>query len=184
MSLFVERCEVRQLMNDVEITARPLVEKKGNKLEIRYGDGVGSMSTDVTKVRQMLLNLLSNASKFTENGRVTLDVEIEPPGRWIRFTVTDTGIGMTPEQVGRLFVPFQQADAATTRKYGGTGLGLALTRHFAQMMGGDINVESAAGEGTSFMIRIPTAVRHGTVTNQPIPIPLPESDFDPEATRA
>jgi CheY-like chemotaxis protein/anti-sigma regulatory factor (Ser/Thr protein kinase) len=115
------------------------------------------MHADLTKVRQALFNLLSNAAKFTEHGTVTLTVERETvEGRdWVRFRVADTGIGMTPEQLGKLFQPFSQADATTTRKFGGTGLGLALTQRLCQMMGGDITVESALGQGSTFTVWLP-----------------------------
>jgi CheY-like chemotaxis protein/anti-sigma regulatory factor (Ser/Thr protein kinase) len=118
------------------------------------------MHADLTKVRQALFNLLSNAAKFTENGTVTLTVERETVegDDWLRFSVADTGIGMTPEQLGKLFQPFSQADASTTRKFGGTGLGLALTQRLCQMMGGDINVESAPGKGSTFTIWLPAAI--------------------------
>jgi CheY-like chemotaxis protein len=115
------------------------------------------MREDVTKVRQVLLNLLSNAAKFTEKGAVSLEVarEQDVTGSWVVFRVRDTGIGMTPEQTGKLFQAFMQADGSTMRKYGGTGLGLALSRKFCVMMGGDINVESAPGKGSTFIVRLP-----------------------------
>jgi CheY-like chemotaxis protein len=118
------------------------------------------MRADLTKVRQALFNLLSNACKFTDHGTVTLRVDRETAGGadWLRFAVSDSGIGMTPEQVSRLFQDFTQADAATGRKYGGTGLGLALSRRLCRLMGGDIGVESAPGHGSTFTIRLPAAV--------------------------
>ncbi|MFK5600577.1 response regulator, partial [Methylobacterium sp. HMF5984] len=120
---------------------------------------VGRARTDATKLRQCVFNLLSNAAKFTEGGTITLTAarEVNVTGDWLRFTVQDTGIGMSPEQVGRLFERFTQADESTTRNYGGTGLGLALSRAFAQLLGGDITVDSVEGEGTIFTLRIPTA---------------------------
>ena len=110
------------------------------------------MRADLTKVRQNLFNLLSNACKFTQRGTISLDVtrEVVDGLEWVTFRVSDTGIGMTPEQMAKLFQPFTQADASTTRQYGGTGLGLAITKHFCQMMGGDITVESALGKGSTF----------------------------------
>ncbi len=118
------------------------------------------MRADLTKVRQALFNLLSNACKFTDHGEVSLTAarETADRGDWITFRVSDTGIGMTPEQMGRLFQEFSQADAATTRKYGGTGLGLALSRRLCRMMGGDITVESEPGRGTTFTLRLPVEV--------------------------
>jgi CheY-like chemotaxis protein/anti-sigma regulatory factor (Ser/Thr protein kinase) len=148
------------MIQDVVTTIGPLVEKNANTLEVRYATELGPMRADLTKVRQTLFNLLSNACKFTERGTITLEVAsntVDSIG-WITFRVTDTGIGMTPEQMGQLFQAFSQADTSTTRKYGGTGLGLAITRHFCQMMGGDITVESTAGAGSTFTIRLPAEI--------------------------
>jgi signal transduction histidine kinase len=115
------------------------------------------MEADLTKVRQTLFNLLSNAAKFTEHGTIKLNVEREPED-WISFAVSDTGIGMTEEQLGRLFEAFAQAEASTRSKYGGTGLGLAISRHFCRMMGGDLTVESVYGQGSTFTVRLPVRV--------------------------
>ena len=141
-------------------TAQPLVEKNANTLEVCRADDLGTMYADLTKVQQGLFNLLSNAAKFTEQGTITLDVvrETVDGADQITFRVSDTGIGMTPEQVGKLFQAFSQADASTTRKYGGTGLGLAITKRFCQMMGGDITVESEVGVGSTFTIRLPAEI--------------------------
>ena len=118
-------------------------------------------SADQTRIRQALLNLASNANKFTERGTVTIRARrtTEAGREWVTMAVTDTGIGLTPEQVGKLFQEFVQADASTTRKYGGTGLGLAISRRFCQMMGGDITVESELGQGSTFTIRLPAEGR-------------------------
>jgi CheY-like chemotaxis protein/anti-sigma regulatory factor (Ser/Thr protein kinase) len=134
-----------------------LFEKNGNHLEVRCAEDVGLIREDVTKVRQVLLNLLSNAAKFTEKGNVSLEVvrESDVTGSWVVIRVRDSGIGMTPEQTAKLFQAFTQADGSTMRKYGGTGLGLALSRKFCVMMGGDINVESEAGKGSTFIVRLP-----------------------------
>ena len=125
------------------------------------------MRSDLTKVRQALFNLLSNASKFTQRGTITLRAgrENSNGGEWISFSVCDTGIGMSPEQTSKLFQAFTQADASTTRKYGGTGLGLAISRKFCQMMGGDIAVESALGQGSTFEVRLPSTVPEEIATN-------------------
>ena len=157
MKLFLETFEVASLIEEVVATARPLVEKNGNRLDVRCAGDVGQIREDVTKVRQVLLNLLSNAAKFTEKGIVSLQVsrESDVTGSWVVFRVRDTGIGMTPEQTAKLFQAFTQADGSTMRKYGGTGLGLALSRKFCVMMGGDINVESAPGKGSTFVVRLP-----------------------------
>jgi signal transduction histidine kinase len=118
------------------------------------------MYSDLTKVRQVLFNLLSNAIKFTQHGTITLSAvrEAIEDGEWITFRVVDSGIGMTAEQQQHLFQEFSQADSSTTSKYGGTGLGLAIGRRFCQLMGGDISVESQAGEGSTFTVRLPAAV--------------------------
>jgi CheY-like chemotaxis protein/anti-sigma regulatory factor (Ser/Thr protein kinase) len=125
------------------------------------------MHADQTRIRQALLNLASNANKFTERGTVAIDVRrLTEEGReWVAMAVTDTGIGLSPEQMGRLFQEFMQADASTTRKYGGTGLGLAISRRFCQMMGGDITVRSELGRGSTFTIRLPARV--GTAQSLP-----------------
>ena len=116
------------------------------------------MRADLTKVRQTLFNLLSNAAKFTDHGTVSLSVRREPDD-WITFAVSDTGIGMTEEQMGRLFEAFSQAEASTRSRYGGTGLGLAISRQFCRLMGGDIAVESSYGRGSTFTVRLPAVVQ-------------------------
>jgi CheY-like chemotaxis protein len=134
-----------------------LIQQNGNTLRIVCPAGVGSMHADMTKVRQVLFNLLSNASKFTQRGKVSLEVERTKEGQtdWLTFRVSDSGIGMTPEQIGKLFQRFSQADSATTNKYGGTGLGLALCRSFCEMMGGSVSVASEFGQGSIFTVRLP-----------------------------
>ncbi|BAU64536.1 integral membrane sensor hybrid histidine kinase [Stanieria sp. NIES-3757] len=168
MELYPEQFNVCNLIKDVVATIHPLVEKNANHLKIDLPDNLGTMYTDLTKIRQSLFNLLSNASKFTENGTITLKVEqyVNAGQDWMSFQVTDMGIGMTPEQLGRLFQAFTQADASTTRKYGGTGLGLAITKRFCQMMGGDIFVESQFGKGSTFTIRLPVEVKKSIKSEQ------------------
>ena len=165
MELFLETFDLTKLINEVIATATPLVSKKGNALAVDCPVDIGAMHADATKLRQMLLNLLSNASKFTEKGTVTLKAArfIEDEADFMELSVTDTGIGMNPEQLSRLFQAFSQADASTTSKYGGTGLGLAISKQFAHMMQGDITVTSASGVGSTFTIRMPTKV----LTKQP-----------------
>jgi signal transduction histidine kinase/CheY-like chemotaxis protein len=165
MELYLETFDLTKLVNEVIATASPLVAKKGNTLAIDCPADIGTMHADATKLRQMLLNLLSNASKFTEKGTVTLKAtrHYEADGDAIELAVIDTGIGMTPEQLGRLFQAFSQADASTASKYGGTGLGLAISKQFAQMMQGDITVTSTPGTGSTFTIRMPARV----LTKQP-----------------
>ena len=160
MELFLETFDVAKMIDEVASTIRPMVEKNANTLHIERAADLGAMHADQIKVRQGLFNLLSNAAKFTHEGSITLEVERElMEGReWIVFRVTDTGIGLSPEQIVKLFQDFTQADASTTRKFGGTGLGLALTRRFCQIMGGDVTVHSVPGEGSIFTIKLPAVV--------------------------
>ncbi|HXV97899.1 MAG TPA: response regulator, partial [Anaerolineae bacterium] len=167
------------MIKNVVTTIQPLIQKNNNAFEVHCTDSVGTMQADLTKVRQIIFNLLSNASKFTERGTITLTVErrknedrgINAPEstqpsasldlssqEWLVFGVSDTGIGMTSEQMENLFEEFTQADASTTRKYGGTGLGLTISRRFCQMMGGEIEVESEPGQGSTFTVWLPAQV--------------------------
>ncbi|MFN7924682.1 MAG: response regulator [Bryobacteraceae bacterium] len=156
MELYLETFPVDKMVQDVAAIIQPLAQKRTNKLVVSIGSSLGSMHADNTKVRQALFNLLSNACKFTEKGTVTLEAERQ--GDWFEFRVTDTGIGMTPEQSAKLFQAFTQADASISGKFGGTGLGLAISQHFCHMMGGNISVTSEAGKGTSFFVRLPAQV--------------------------
>lgn len=160
MELYLETFEIDSLIQETLSTIHPLIEQNANTLEYLIPEDLPAMYADLTKVRQSLFNLLSNASKFTNNGTISLKVSCDSDQEqdWIIFQVTDSGIGMTQEQIGKLFQAFTQADASTTRKYGGTGLGLAITKKFCQMMGGDINVTSEVGKGSTFTIRLPTKV--------------------------
>jgi CheY-like chemotaxis protein len=160
MELYLETFDVGAMVRDVAAVIRPLAEKNRNRLAVECAEGAGSMHADLTKVRQALFNLLSNACKFTEAGAVRLAVAREPApaGDVLEFAVTDTGIGMTPEQIDRLFREFSQADVTVTRRYGGTGLGLALSRRLARMMGGDITVASEPGRGSTFRMSLPATV--------------------------
>ena len=157
MELHRETFDLATLVDEILATAQPLIEKNANRLELVCPPHIGTMHADLTKVRQMVLNLLSNAAKFTDHGTITLIVERESGagGDALILRVRDSGIGMTPAQMDRLFEAFSQADAATAAKYGGTGLGLTITKHFAQMMGGDVTVESRPGVGSTFTIRLP-----------------------------
>jgi signal transduction histidine kinase/DNA-binding response OmpR family regulator len=157
MTVLLEDVDGPAMIEDLASTVQPLVDANHNRLVIRLDASFGMIYTDVTKVRQSLLNLLSNACKFTEHGTITLDAVVErrTDARWAVFSVSDTGIGMTSEQISRLFREFTQADASTTRKYGGTGLGLAISRTFCRMIGGDISVQSKPGQGTTFRIQVP-----------------------------
>ena len=154
MDLYLETFSVPTLVRDVVSIVQPLVEKNANTLVVDCPGDVGPMHADQTKVRQALFNLMSNAAKFTDHGTISLTVQREPDD-WLTFAVSDTGIGMTEEQLGRLFEAFSQAEASTRSKYGGTGLGLAISRHFCRLMGGDLTVESAHGRGSTFTVRLP-----------------------------
>ena len=160
MELHLETFSLVPLIEDVAKTIEPMATKNGNRLVIECPAELGTMHADQTRVRQSLLNLASNANKFTEKGTITITArQGHENGRdWIALAVTDTGIGMTPEQMGKLFQEFSQASSKTASKYGGTGLGLVISRRFCQMMGGDITVESEPGRGSTFTIRLPRIV--------------------------
>ncbi|MCJ2084522.1 response regulator [Methylobacterium sp. E-005] len=162
VEIYAEDCDVAAVVREVATTVDGLIAKKGNVLSLDLAEDLGTAHTDVTKLRQCLINLLSNAAKFTENGRITLAVTRTADA--LRFAVADTGIGMTAEQVGKLFERFAQADASTTRRFGGTGLGLAITRAFAEMLGGAITVASREGEGTTFTLTLPLHVAGADVS--------------------
>jgi signal transduction histidine kinase len=160
MDIYLETFEIPGMVSDVVSTIDTLVKKNGNQLKVEVDETIGEMRADITKVRQALFNLLSNAAKFTHEGVIGLVVqgEQEDDVDWIRMSVSDSGIGIPPEKIDHVFDEFSQADETTTRDYGGTGLGLPISRRFCQMMGGDITVESAMGEGSTFMIRLPLEV--------------------------
>ena len=151
--LYLETFSVDTLLDEVAATVRPLAEGKGNRLEIRKDDGLGEMYSDLTKVRQTLLNLSGNALKFTEGGTVTISARRD--GDDVVFEVSDTGIGIAPEHMDRLFQPFSQAESSTARRFGGTGLGLVISRRFCEMLGGDVTVQSEPGVGSTFTVRLP-----------------------------
>jgi Amt family ammonium transporter len=192
MDLYLEPIDVTHMIRDVVTTIQPLIEKNGNTLRVECPADIGVMVADLTKVRQTLFNLLSNASKFTDHGSITLSASRAPeshiansnelapdqaefaPPDIVIFKVTDTGIGMTEEQMAGLFEAFTQADASTTRKYGGTGLGLAISRRFCQLMGGDITVSSEPGQGSTFTVRLPgevSEVKTESVSIAPMRLP-------------
>jgi signal transduction histidine kinase len=179
MDLYLETFDIAALIEEVADTATPLIEKNNNTLNLQQITNFGTMNGDITKVRQILLNLLSNAAKFTQNGTITLTASRESARtnseaiaenssetaanspqsnstkEFLVFNCTDTGIGMNPDELQHIFQPFIQADASTTRKYGGTGLGLAISQRFCLMMGGNISVKSQVGVGSTFTIRLP-----------------------------
>jgi PAS domain S-box-containing protein len=170
LELLPELFEVPAMIRDVVTTIEPLAQKNANALRVRCPEDTGAMHADLTKVRQSLFNLLSNACKFTEGGTVDLDVTREGGERgWVIFQVADTGIGMTPEHVTKLFQPFSQVDPSTTRRFGGTGLGLAITHRFCEAMGGAISVESRPGVGSTFTIRLPAAADVAAAASGPAP---------------
>jgi signal transduction histidine kinase len=160
MELHLDTFALGPLIDGVIKTIEPLAAKNGNQVAVHYDAAIGTMHADQMRLRQALLNLMSNANKFTDRGTITISAgQRQQNGRdWITLAVTDTGIGMTPEQTGKLFQEFSQASSATASKYGGTGLGLAISKRFCQMMGGDITVESEAGRGSTFTVRLPRIV--------------------------
>ena len=190
MDVFLENIEIASLLDEIRTIITPLAEKNGNIIDFRCSPMLGSIRTDRTKLKQCLLNVLSNASKFTQNGEVTLVVERTEGDRpMVQFVISDTGIGMNEEHIGRLFQAFQQADVSTTKKFGGTGLGLAITRRFCQLLGGDIKVTSRQGEGSKFTITLPASALAPTQL-EPVttasdcsdhPITVLIVDDDPEA---
>ena len=157
MSLSLESFDVGTLLKEVLTTVQPMIDVRRNRLHVSGGDDMGQVTSDPTRLRQVLLNLLSNAAKFTEAGDVRLVMRREHSDglEWMVFDVTDTGIGMSNDQLQGLFVEFVQADSSTTRRFGGTGLGLAISRHLCRMMGGDISVRSTLGVGSQFVVRLP-----------------------------
>jgi PAS domain S-box-containing protein len=165
MELYLETFQVGAMLDEVLTTVAPLVAKNRNRLTVQGGAEAGAMRADLTRTRQVLFNLLSNASKFTEDGIIT--VTVRSAGDQVEFDVADTGIGMTDEQQARLFEAFAQAEASTATKYGGTGLGLAISRQFCRMMGGDITVAAAAGRGTRFTVRLPREVADPSARTPP-----------------
>ncbi|MDP8936105.1 MAG: ATP-binding protein, partial [Cyanobacteriota bacterium] len=208
MTLFLETFEVWNLIEQVVTMVQPMLGKNGNTLIVNCDRNIGTIYADSAKLRQALLNLASNAAKFTAQGKITINVWKEEGEVWpidyseevsaarsrcqkpsIVFQVTDTGIGMTDEQVSRLFGAFTQADDSTTRRYGGTGLGLTISRKFCQMMGGDITLESKFDCGSTFTIRLPVVVKSQTEETpvRPQPLDLPDAatvlviDDDPDA---
>ena len=190
LELHYEDIDVKQLIDEIAMTAAPLADKNGNRLEIRCPAGIGSMRSDMTRVRQVLLNLVSNACKFTDKGEVSLAVTSDGSGAGeaLAFTVKDSGIGMSPEQMAKLFQDFSQADSSTTRKYGGTGLGLAISRRLCRLLGGDVTVESAPGVGSTFTARLPRrsmeAIEAPGEPARPPAQSLPDAAPRPEVERA
>lgn len=159
MDLYIEPFSVDQMIEDAVTTIRPLLQNNANELVLNIHEPLGEITADLTKLRQTILNLLSNATKFTESGTITIEAEwLEKEIPTLCIKVTDTGIGMSEQQLDKLFQAFTQADSSTTRKYGGTGLGLVISRSFCRMMGGDIRVTSTPGQGSTFIVEVPRNV--------------------------
>lgn len=165
METYCESFDVYKMIGEIPATVEPLVNKNNNTLEIRCDQNIGTMHSDLLKIRQSIFNFLSNSAKFTEQGEIVLSVDkgMLNGDESMVFTISDTGIGMTPEQQEKVFEPFSQADVSTTRKYGGTGLGLSITQQFCHLLGGEIEVESKVGEGTSFIMRLPVYYKQNEV---------------------
>ena len=179
VELHIETFPIAPLIEEACATVRPSAEKNGNRIHTECSPAIGAMKSDLTRVRQVLLNLASNAVKFTENGTITIAVErsASEGQDWITLRVTDTGIGMSPEQTERLFQDFMQADASTTRRYGGTGLGLAISRRYCRMLGGDIAVASTPGMGSTFTVRLPATISEAQQL-PPLAHPAPQTVQD------
>jgi len=160
MELYLESCLIKNVFEEVVETIEPLVQKNNNQFIVECPDNMGSMNTDITKIKQVLLNLLSNAAKFTNNGVITFSVRTSMirDVEWVYWRVEDTGIGITRDQMTKIFQAFSQADASTTRRFGGTGLGLPISRHMCRMMGGDILVDGIEGQGSAFTLGLPANV--------------------------
>ncbi|MFZ3350359.1 MAG: response regulator [Xanthobacteraceae bacterium] len=169
MDVYLEHVFLKRLIDEVKTIVEPMMKKNGNRLAIDCPQDIGSLQTDLTKLKQSIINLLSNAAKFTKDGTVTLRLahETRDGAPWIKFEVADSGIGMTDEQMGRLFQAFTQADSSTTRNFGGTGLGLTITRHFCAMLGGSIEVKSKPGQGSTFTILLPDRVTKAIPDDEP-----------------
>jgi signal transduction histidine kinase len=160
LELEIQPFDPVDLFKNVVSTIQPLVERKGNRLESDLTQLPREVVSDPTRVRQIVLNLLSNAAKFTQDGLVRLEARRD--GEFLHVVVSDTGIGMSDEQISRLFQPFTQADASTTRRFGGTGLGLVISRRLTLMLGGDIKVSSTPGSGSVFSVTLPVKIEGPT----------------------
>ena len=158
MDLYLEDFKLKDFISQVISTAQPLVEKNRNKMVVEFDDSIGTLRNDETKLRQVLLNLLSNAAKFTEGGVIKLKIS-KAARSSVKFELSDTGIGMTPKQLKNVFEEFMQAETSTSKKYGGTGLGLPISKKITEMMDGKIEIKSKVGEGTTFTITIPKTIK-------------------------
>ena len=186
MDLYLEDFSIKEVAEDVANTAVSLVEKNANELVLDLQDELATLHGDVTKVRQILFNLISNAAKFTKQGKITLSARSDTIGDIpaVQLAVRDTGIGIPKEKLDHIFSEFSQADESTTRDYGGTGLGLALTKRFCEMMGGDIRVESTLGQGSVFIVTLPKRVRKHAGLEQEASVEMPSQDEPSPDTEA
>jgi len=184
MEAFGEDLDVGALIDQVTGTTQPLMSKNNNQFTVERGEQLGSAHQDITKLRQSLLNMLSNAAKFTREGTITLRAErkSQADGEWLTFSVSDTGIGIPADKLGHVFDEFSQADSSTTRDYGGTGLGLPISRRFCQLLGGDLTVRSKHGEGTTFTMRVPVLLP-GVDAETPVEVTPARTDAELEALR-
>lgn len=157
VELYPEPVLIDAMLKEIEGTMRPLAERRNNRFELSYPSTIGAIVIDVVRLRQIIFNVLGNAIKFTEHGVVSLAVERlrENDREFVAFAISDTGIGMTPEQCAKLFQPFSQADSSTTRRYGGTGLGLVISKSLCTLLGGELQFESILGQGSTFTVIVP-----------------------------
>ena len=183
IELYLEEFSISDVVGQIVSSVKPLVSKNANKLVVDCPDDIGEMYADQTRVRQVLFNLISNSTKFTEKGSITLRLRRSEGSGQVLFEVRDTGIGMTPDQLAKIFEPFRQADASTTKKFGGTGLGLTISQRFCELMGGSIRAESEAGQGTSFKVVLPEQVGEDARADT-VDLPAPGAEADSEATEA
>jgi signal transduction histidine kinase/CheY-like chemotaxis protein len=183
MDVYLEHVFLSRLVDEVKTIVDPMVKKNGNALVIDCPPDIGSLHTDLTKLKQSIINLLSNAAKFTKDGTVTLRLSREErdDSSWVKFEVMDSGIGMTEQQMGRLFQAFTQADSSTTRNFGGTGLGLTITKHFCAMLGGSIAVKSSPGQGSTFTIELPDHAAKAVVEDDEVEVGLAAALHAPPA---
>ncbi len=183
MELHVEHVDIGAVIQRAVDTSQSLASARDNTLTVSGAADLGVAALDQTKVLQVLLNLIGNACKFTNQGRVHVEAQRETTadGEWIRIAVTDTGIGMTPDQTARIFREFTQADVSTTRRYGGTGLGLAISQRLCHLMGGTLTVDSRLGHGSTFVVRVPCGRVSADADALPKPAPLLDRPFVPAA---
>jgi GAF domain-containing protein/CheY-like chemotaxis protein len=169
LEVYLEKFSLSELIEEVRTIIEPLARRTGNRLEIEHDPALQELHTDRTKLKQSIINLLSNASKFTQNGTIKLTARavLREATLFASFAISDTGIGMTPEQTAKLFQPFTQADGSTTKRFGGTGLGLAITKHFCEMLGGEVSLQSEPGKGSTFTILIPVRASPGSEAQAP-----------------